>query len=426
MTTWYLVRREISYRKGSFLLSMFFVLTATTCVVAAVSLLARYDRCSEQRAAAQEADVFRRAARLEDDFRKISLKLGFNLLILPKDQNLADFYADDFASKLMPEDCAERLVKANVATINHILPILQQKMKWPEQARTIQLVGTRGEIALLNKGKKASLLDPVPPGRVVVGYELHQDLKLAVGDTITLSGRRFTVSALQPQRGNQDDITLWINLPEAQELLSRQGQINAILAIECNCTADRLDLVCDEIAKVLPDTQVVEFSSQAMTRAEARNRAAVEARAAVDHDHVVQKFQQEDRQRLCALLVPVVIGVCTVLLGLLAWLNVRSRQHEIGILRALGVPTRRILLLFLLRAALIGLLGAMFGFGIGALVGWLGEEIHCGGPGGALGRMFDPLLFTLILVLTPVFSALVSWLPALWAAQLDPAESLRS
>ena len=101
---------------------------------------------------------------LEDDYRKIMLGLGFNVLILPKDQNLADFYAEDFASKLMPENYAERLVQARVVSINHVLPILQQKLKWPERERTIQLVGTRGEIALVAKGRKAALLDAVAPG----------------------------------------------------------------------------------------------------------------------------------------------------------------------------------------------------------------------------------------------------------------------
>ena len=70
------------------------------------------------------------------------------MLILPKDQNLADFYADDFAAKLMPENYAEKLVKARVMSINHVSPILAERVKWPERERTIQLVGTRGEVVL--------------------------------------------------------------------------------------------------------------------------------------------------------------------------------------------------------------------------------------------------------------------------------------
>ncbi len=88
------------------------------------------------------------------------------------------------------------------------------------------------------KGRKTALLDPVLPGHVVVGYELHRSLKLAVGDKIQLCKRPLTVSALQPQRGNQDDITLWINLREAQQILGKEDRINAIQALEC--TARRI------------------------------------------------------------------------------------------------------------------------------------------------------------------------------------------
>ena len=423
MTIWRLILREIVCRKTNFLLSTLAVRVAVGSVVAAISLLDRYAIRGEQRAAEQQVELQKKMAVLEDDYRKIMLGLGFNVLILPKDQNLADFYSEDFASKLMPENYAERLVQARVVSINHVLPILQQKLKWPERERTIQLVGTRGEIALMAKGRKTALLDPVLPGHVVVGYELHRSLKLAVGDKIELCKRPLTVSALQPQRGNQDDITLWINLREAQQILGKEGRINAIQALECNCAADRLGQIRNDIGRVLPDTQVIEFSSQALARAEARNRAATEAHESIEREQEGRAAAARQRERLFAVLAPLVIGACAVWAGLLALGNVRSRTGEIGILRALGVPTRRILAILLIRAALIGLVGASIGFAVGWLGSWFGENRISGGP--PLEALFDPRLFTMVLVLTPIFSALISWLPAIWAAQLDPADSLR-
>jgi len=423
MTIWRLILREIVCRKTNFLLSTLAVLVAVGSVVAAISLLDRYAIRGEQRAAEQQVELQKKMAVLEDDYRKIMLGLGFNVLILPKDQNLADFFSEDFASKLMPETYAERLVQARVVSINHVLPILQQKLKWPERERTIQLVGTRGEIALTAKGRKTALLDPVLPGHVVVGYELHRSLKLAVGDKIELCKKSLTVSALQPQRGNQDDITLWINLREAQQILGKEGRINAIQALECTCVADRLGQIRSDIGRVLPDTQVIEFSGQALARAEARNRAATEARESIEREQEGRAAAARQRERLFAVLAPLVIGACAVWAGLLALGNVRSRTGEIGILRALGVPTRRVLAILLIRAALIGLVGASIGFAVGWLGSWLGENRIAGGP--PLAALFDPRLFAMVLLLTPIFSALISWLPAIWAAQLDPADSLR-
>jgi hypothetical protein len=424
MSTWHLVLREIGYRKGNFLLAAAAVLVAAACVVAAISLLARDGLRSEQWAAEQDKELKEQKAKLEDDYRKIALGLGFNLVILPKDQELHDFYDKDYASKSMPEDYAERLAKARVVTVNHVLPTLQQRIKWPEQDRTIQLVGTRGEVALVGRGKMTALQAPVPAGQAVLGYELHRSLKLAKGDRIVLRGRTLQVSALQSERGNKDDITVWVPLAEAQQLLGQPGRINAIMALECNCASDRLATVRSEIAKVLPDTQVIEFGPQALARAEARNRAADEADQDFRREAHSRAQQSLQRERLFAVLIPLVVGATAIWVGLLAWGNVRSRTGEIGILRALGVPTRRVLALFLVRAALLGVLGAALGFAAGWLGSWLGEERLSGGP--PLGPRFDPLLLALVLVITPLLSALVSWLPALAAAQVDPAATLRT
>lgn len=424
MTIWRLILREIACRKANFLLSALAVLVAVGSVVAAVSLLDRYAIRGEQRAEVQKAELEKKMAILEDDYRKISLDLNFNLMILPKAQNMADFYAEDFAAKVMPEAYAQKLAEARIATINHIVPVLEQRISWPERKRTIQLVGASGAMVLKGKGTKSALQQPIAAGHVVVGYELHRSLDLAAGQALTFCGQRLVISALEPQRGNQDDITLWINLPEAQKLLDKPGRINAILAIECNCAADLLGTIRAEVARVLPDTQVVEFASKALARAEARDRATAAASESTEREARNRAAAVRQRERLFAVLAPLVTGACAVWAGLLALGNVRSRSGEIGILRALGVPTRRILAILLIRAALIGLVGAAIGFGAGWLGSWLGENRISGGP--PLEALFDPRLFALVLVLTPILSALVSWLPAAWAAQLDPADCLRA
>ena len=63
-------------------------------------------------------------AKLKDDTRKAMLKLGFNVVILPKDQNLSDWYADDYASKYMPEEYVTKLANSRVVTVRHFLPSL--------------------------------------------------------------------------------------------------------------------------------------------------------------------------------------------------------------------------------------------------------------------------------------------------------------
>ncbi|MHA1587971.1 MAG: hypothetical protein ACTSV9_04240, partial [Candidatus Thorarchaeota archaeon] len=69
---------------------------------------------------------------MEDDVRKAMCKLGFNITILPKDQNLSDWYADDYGAMYMPEQYIDRLAQSEIVTVEHLVPRLRQKVTWPE------------------------------------------------------------------------------------------------------------------------------------------------------------------------------------------------------------------------------------------------------------------------------------------------------
>ena len=412
MTLPRLILREIGYRKLSFALGVLSAAFAVGSLMTQVTVLRRHDARTEQIVADRQAETQQRLAVLEDDYRKLTLKMGFNVLILPKDQNLADLYADDFASKTMPEEYATRLAKSRVATLNHILPSLQQKVKWPERERTVLLMGVRGE-AYIQSAKQKPLLEPVAAGTMILGHELAAGLQLKPGDTTVLLGRSFTVAKINPERGNKDDITIWINLAEAQALLDKPGQINAIMALDCTCdTLDRLSRIRAEIGRILPDTQIIEFASQAIARAEARQRAGAEAQAAIEQEKSSRAKLRAEREAFAAVFVPVAVLGAAVWIGFLAFANVRERTVEIGILRALGLRSQQVLILFLSRALAIGFAGALLGFAVGILVSW---------P--ALPSAQLPWL-PVVLLASPLLAALASWLPALMAAQQDPADIL--
>src|SRR5690606_13626641 len=115
---------------------------------------------------------------LEDDIRKITKNMGFNIRILPKDQNLHDVYASGFADKTMPDDYADRLAKSRIVTIAHILPRLMQRVEWSEQKRSIVLIGVHGQVPQSLASAKKPIQPPVAQGTIVLGYELHHQLGL--------------------------------------------------------------------------------------------------------------------------------------------------------------------------------------------------------------------------------------------------------
>ena len=286
-------------------------------------------------------------------------------------------------------------------------------------------IGIRGEVPIAHRDPKSPLIDPVEPGKIVLGFELHKGAGLKVGDKTTFQGREFEVAKIHSERGSKDDITMWLNLAEAQELAGTPGQINAIQALECNCaTLDRLGEIRAELMQILPDTQIVETQSTALARAEARNLAKATAQKKLADTERELATLGAERERFAGILLPLAMLAAMVWIGLLALLNVRERVNEIGILRAVGVKSGKIFAAFLTRAGLAGLLGAILGLVQFSLIfPLLSDRLF---QQQSLGDLMTTKFWIVPLVVAPILAAAAAWLPALAAAQKDPADILRN
>ena len=427
MTIWSLLIREILHRKLNFALAVLSVMVASGVLIGSITLLRIHDVRTDQILEQKEAELQQSTAKLNDETRKAMLKLGFNVVILPKDQNLSDWYAEDYASKYMPEEYVHKLADSGIVTVRHFLPSLQQKVEWPEQKRKIILVGARGEVPNLHKNPVKPMVQPVPPGTISLGYELHRSLDVKVGDKIQFMGKDFTLHACHKERGNKDDITAWIYLAEAQGLLDKPDQINAILALECLCAGeDALPKIRKEIAAILPGTQVIERGSRAIARAEARNKVAAQGRMLIEKEKQDRQVLRSERERLASILTPVVVTACAVWIAVLGLTNVRARREEIGILRAIGIGTQHILVMFLSRHVLVGALGGAVGFAAGALSA---VYFSAAREGARVGIADMGLSWFGLLVLSVVGAAalavIAGWIPTMIATRQDPADVLR-
>lgn len=421
-----LVVREIRHRKFSYALSVFATLVATASLIGSIVLLRMHDFRTNTILHQKETELQERMDKLQDDTRKSMLKLGFNVVILPENLNLADWYSDDYSAKYMPESYANRLAESDIISIRHILPSLQQKIRWPERNRTIILVGTRGEVPSQHQAPKNPLVQPVPPGTVILGHELHRSMNIQVGDRIKIMGKPFTVKTCYSERGNKDDITAWIDLKESQELLGRVGQINAILALECLCTGNALPTIRKEVAAILPGTQVIEQESRALARAEARNQVAREATTTLTKEQQGRETLRNEREHMASILAPAILLACALWIAVMGFINVRSRREEIGILMAMGVSTKRIFMLFIYKHISIGVLGGSCGLVAGSTVSLVLSGPDTGITLGAAG----PLLFWIAMAALAIIGAsllaiIAGWIPAMIASGQDPAEVLR-
>jgi len=418
MSVWRLVIKEIVRRKANFISGLLAVTLAAAVLAGSMTILRLHDLRTERIVARKEQETRQRMALLEDDYRKIMKNLGFNLLIIPSNQKLSDFYADDAVSAYMPDTYATRLAEAMIVTIRHLLPSLQEKVLWPERKRTIILIGTRGEVPSLFRDAREPILVAVRKGHAVVGRQLAESLDLRAGDRITLFGRTFTVSQCNEERGSRDDISIWLDLTEAQGILGKPGRINAILALKCHCAGNELANVRRDVASVLPGVQVIEQGSKVLTRAEARDRASQEAADALAAEVGNRRQLRDELEKFSSILAPLVLLASALWVGLVFYTNVRERRSEIGILRALGARARTILRLFLTKALLMGCAGGLAGYVLGTSIGLARQgEIRV--------SFLDPQLFLLTSCMAVVLSLAASWAPVYYAAQQEPAEVLR-
>lgn len=419
MNIWRLAIREARHRVLNGVLTVVGASVAVATVVASLLLLVQNEQRVESMLARKATDLRSRLSRLERDIDAAMRGLGFNVTILPKAEELADWYARGFCSETMPEAYVDHLRAAGLVTLERLTPVLSRKVRWPETRWTVLLVGTDGEDNGGSPADGVAAAGRVVAGRLRLGYQLHQGLGRRVGDTVELFGRAFVVDRCVSERGTQEDITVWLSLRDAQQLLDLPGRINEIRAHECRAAWADLPKIRDEMARVLPDTQVVEHVPQALANLMAQGRAARQSDAVLTDEGNKQWALRQARRRFVAWAVTVVVAVCAVWLGLLAIGNVRERREEVGILRSTGFRSRQILGLFLSRAVVLGIPGGVVGFLVGVLVS-VGAAAGAAVPWKVAAALFVPAV-----VLAPAMAAVAGWLPALLAARQDPAMALR-
>ncbi len=379
-----LIVKEIVHRKLNFLLS----------VLAIVMAAGLFVFCWTTGAASHRETV------------KLMLGSGFSLRIVPQDTNMNQFWLTHFSEHTMPEEYTQRLAEQKNFTINHLRASLTRMITF--RGQEVLLTGTAAEIYPPGKMPNAYAVEA---GTAVVGYQVGQGWGITKGDVLEIEGRKLTVEYCLRETGapEGDDARIYCNIRDAQEILNLPGRINEIEAIDCICQvaqsetrAQTLERLRAELLKVMPQAQVLQWNKIADMRHDQRK--------------MVRRFVN-------AIILPSVMVVGVVWVGVLAFLNVRERRVEIGILRALGYNGGWVALLFLGKALIIGLAGAAAGFILGNdLALRFGPAIF---PETALSirPMYHLLYWSLMAA--PALSALAGFIPAMFAVTQDPAAILR-
>ncbi len=242
----------------------------------------------------------------------------------------------------------------------------------------------------------------------IIGTELAKDLGVTVGDKVFLRAAGGRDELLQITGlfdiGNKDLNRRWVftTMKLAQSLLDLPGGVSNI------------DITVADI-----------FDAQAVSeRLQAASGLTVESWMTTNSQLLAALRNQTVSNNLIRsfVIVIVALGISSVLV-----VSVVQKQKEIGILRAMGTSSNRIMGVFLLQGGLVGFVGALSGVALARGLLQFFSSVYRTGDGAPL---FQPELDTgialsaaLIALAVGVLAALI---PARRAAKMDPVQAIRS
>jgi len=408
------VLREMLHRPLGWVLGTLAVAAAVACVLLVSGLLRGHDAETRTLVLQLEGRASERMKALNNEARIFSKNLGFNILLLPAEQDLGRFWANNQSDVFFDQSVAEQLAAAQLDNLNHLLPVLRHRIEWPIYDGDVVLVGIRGEIYIKNPLKQKPMEQAIEPGRMLPGSTVAERLGLQAGDRVELAGKAFQVERVLEKKGNQDDISILMNLDDVQAIVERPGQISGIMALSCVCAGGRVEPIQQELAQHVSGIQVVEFTIRAQARKRARESIQDAARAEIKDIQGSRDTLRAQLNRFGTALAIVVGVLAAILVFALSLANARERRGEVAMLRAIGLSTWRILVLFEWKAGLIGLVGGLLGCCIGlGLIRF------------ALAPQALPIWQAVAVVVAAIaVTKLAAFLPAVLAARTDPATVL--
>ena len=263
-------------------------------------------------------------------------------------------------------------------------------------------------------------------GEVVLGDTIDKEFKKKIGDTIDLPikptdakpdfiNHTFTVVGILNVTRTAPDTFAYINIADGQTLLKDslptaiRGQIDVSRITESitvygkagssisdlDAIADRLNSQVSGVKATKPSVIVNSFKSGGAIFTAITTAAA---------------------------LLALVIGGLSVVNTM--FMAVAERVREIGLKKAVGATTLNIMGEFLIEATLIGLIGGLIGYGIGAAITIFANATTA--PGTSTLFLLTLRLTLFALGFAVALGALAGILPAFRAARLDPVTALRN
>ena len=339
-------------------------------------------------------------------------KFGANILIVPKTENLPLTYGGlslggvSFEMEEIHQSQLDQISTIrNAANVAALGPVALGVVEIEE--KKVLLSGVDFEATRVLK-PWWKIQGEIPEGnQVILGSEAAspiialRDRSLEIGDTLSASGRKLTVTGIIAATGSQDDQIIFTPLATAQGMLGMEGRVS-MAEVAALCKDCPIEDMVSQISGVVPGGKVMGIQSVVKGRME-----------------TLAHFK---RLTLSVSAVVILVGSLVVLVTMMG--SVRERTREIGIFRAIGYRRSHVIRIVLLEAAIVSALAGLLGYfgGLGTTIAALPFFTESSD----IAVHFDPALAVGAIIMSVLLGLLASTYPALLAAKLDPNDALRA
>ncbi len=269
-------------------------------------------------------------------------------------------------------------------------------------------------------------LDPSSTDQVVLGSTIAKEFSKKVGDTIDLPikpanakpdfvNHTFTVVGILNVTRTAPDNFAYLTIPAGQMLLKDSLPIAIRGSVDVSQITEGISVYG------APGTSTSELDKIAD-----RINAQVGGVKATRPSDLVNSFKSGGAIftaiTTAAALLALIIGGLSVVNTM--FMAVAERVREIGLKKAVGATTFNIMGEFLVEATLIGLVGGIIGYGLGAIITIVANATTP--PGQSTLFLITVNLTILAIGFATVLGAVAGVLPAWRAARLDPVTALRN
>jgi len=357
---------EIRFRRVNFLLGSISIAAAVLVLFVAGMHITSEKRNANLRAIEKEEQMRLAMENVKQKYRHITRSLGYTIRVLPPGQKAVDFYDRGFSIRTSPEKTAA-LTASLPGAIRMIVPVLRRKIFHKQFQRQVLVCGVGKPLfGPSNKTANSSLppsLRQVPKGTALIGYELQSLLKSKRFSQrgFHMMGNSFKTVYDSCQQGSIDDITIWLDLGDAQKIFNCPGQISETWVWGNLTPSFSNKNLAEKIKTNMPAFTVIEVSRDALLQVRAQIAAQQTASEAITLERKSQNRMMRQRNRLYLSAAGAVLMLTLLWSLLLTINNVVQRTHETGLYHALGFSHTQIFILLSGRTLCMGLTGTAAG-----------------------------------------------------------------